>query len=54
MPGLLDYVIGIVSFLLEIGVVVFAFYCKPRFSLCPPWFLYALHRYCSNGSLDLC
>jgi hypothetical protein len=31
MPGLLDYSIGLISFLLEIAVVVCAFSAKPRF-----------------------
>lgn len=36
MPGLLDYVIGFVSFLLEISVVVCALYTKPRFRYALP------------------
>ena len=36
MPGPLDYAIGIVSFLLEISVVVCAFWCKPRFRYALP------------------
>jgi hypothetical protein len=38
MPGLLDYVIGVVSFLLEISAVVFALYSKPRFRYALPAF----------------
>ncbi len=43
MPGLLDYSIGLISFLLEIAVVVCAFHAKPRFRYTLP----AVYMFCT-------